>query len=94
MSLMNQSMKSDYVMSGYCEAGNCSTLNSSTCSAVFENNDDDENNTETLYDEDGCFHTHSLRNTSQYQTYIQVNSWEVENRCFCLSKPKAKAGLD
>ena len=35
------------------------------------------NSTDTLYDEDGCFYTHQLRDTREYQTYLKVNGSNI-----------------
>ena len=59
-------------MSEYCEPGDCSALNLTSCEKLFELENESFVQTFELYDEDGCFHTHQLRETTEYETYLKV----------------------
>ena len=59
-------------MSEYCEPGDCSALNLTSCEKLFELENESFVPTFELYDEDGCFHTHQLRETTEYETYLKV----------------------
>ena len=59
-------------LSDFCEVGDCSTINSSTCERLYMMDNYSMNSTDTLYDVDGCFYTHELRDTKEYQTYLKV----------------------
>ena len=59
-------------MSDFCEPGNCSTLNISTCERLFEPENVSFVSEDFVYDEDGCFHTYQLRETPEYETYLKV----------------------
>ena len=61
-----------------CEIGDCMTLNTSSCERLYEaENDSFVPPPGELYDADGCFHTHQLRGTGEYQTYLQVRGLSI-----------------
>ena len=59
-------------MSDFCEPGNCSELNTSTCEKLFQSENYSFAREYVVYDQDGCFHTNQLRQTPQYETYLKV----------------------
>ena len=59
-------------MSDFCEPGDCSVLNISSCERLYEPENDSFVAENEVYDKDGCFHTHQLRETPEYATYLQV----------------------
>ena len=63
-------------MSDYCEMGDCSSINKSTCEKLPLLEDHGHNDSAELYDQDGCFFTHQLRNTSEYESYLQVGRFQ------------------
>ena len=65
-----------------CEIGDCMTLNTSSCERLYEaENDSFVPPPGELYDADGCFHTHQLRGTGEYQTYLKVRG----SHCYYIS---------
>ena len=55
-----------------CEVGDCDTINRSTCEKLTFVENTSANGSEELYDEDGCFFTHQLRGTADYEVYLKV----------------------
>ena len=69
-------------VSDFCELGDCQSINRTTCEKLPLVQNMSGNESEELYDEDGCFFTHQLRGTADYQVYLQVCQKIFSILCF------------
>ena len=65
-----------------CEIVNCSVIDVSTCSPIYEPGPntselylEEDQELYTLYDEEGCFYTDILRETNSYKKYMTFSLW-------------------
>ena len=68
-------MQSGEDMIDFCEIGDCSLINITTCERNFQDlvNESSPDEADEIYDENGCFYTERLRGTEEYDNYLKVN---------------------